>query len=382
MARRRKRRTRKSAQTANAQPKSEVAPHDRLRRRVAIECCRVALDVRTVLEMARALQPTKYWKDDDGVPHWVRMWHYCAKGDFGLSESRLKIMEKVVSDIRDIYNHVFFRLIGGHTFTQQELLDIIRKLPPPVADQLLVANTRENGSPIPNFQTFNFDGLRFLGNLDGVSGLLAFGLLCENTYRPETAREAMCAAVRLLGRCYASTELGIFMGDVWEILKPALLDRLAPGEFETRGMADAWMWMSYDFDRIREVCTKCGVLAANSNAYEDIVRLADCAHLDLIAEAASEAWQDWLIGNRRVVPEPIMLLEGAYREYIELKGHHSGPEPFYPHELLSRLDRSLAQTRPDWEADRSRREAEAQPLLDAFFESLHRKWELGRTGNA
>jgi hypothetical protein len=350
-------------------------PVEQLRRLVTVQCCRIAIDIdsdASVAEFVKSFAEEECFLGDDGVLRAKRIWYLRYNGTVGLSQDCLEILARKVKDIEKFHDHVFWRLIELEELTVDELLDVIKDLPPPIAEQLLLADpNRTDGSLIPDFQTFRFDGLRFLGDIDGVAGLLAFGLLCERAYQPAAARQAMHAAVRLLGRIYASISFLPFMDELWNILKPGLLDRLAPGDFEDRGKQQAWMWMSDSYEQIWEALSKYGVLPAeNHRTFDDIMKLADCAHLNLLANAASVAWQDKIIENPAPLPEPLALLTDAYREYIALREAHTSPELFYPIQLLNRLDRALGRARPRWETDREARKAVSDPLVEAFWESV------------
>lgn len=215
------------------------------------------LDWPDIIDVARALSKVrwdeKHWKNQVS-----RVFYGYGEGEFGMSPQRLARADELVPGTKRLRRHPFWIVIERYeTISGNELLSIIRELPPHLISRLLADPNRTTGAVHPKECVTDDDyyAVQQYGSLDAIAALYTLALLYWRNQREEEAQEAAIAGTRLFLILSSSHNWLYAHGqEIWEFLKTGLLQMLAPSRF------GEWLREISDYEVIEDTCRKLGVI--------------------------------------------------------------------------------------------------------------------------
>jgi len=198
-----------------------------LKRKVTIAHCRSWYGPEIPIWQFAADVDDEVRSDEDGVWHGLRMWQYYAAGKFDIDTRRLELMEKSVPGTIKLYEHAFWILISGRELSHEQLVDIVRKLPPKlVAICLTIPDSNYDFvEPQRGMIEEDFEAVQSLGSLDAVAALLALSRLFQEDHMEamDKASVAVDCATRLLSQLSLDPPYNAYAEEIWKLISQQYL---------------------------------------------------------------------------------------------------------------------------------------------------------------
>lgn len=248
--------------------------------------------------IARKVEKDKCKKKDGGGWEVPRPWYWYAIGSKGPSLFRLMQVERYFLGSMWLYLHDFWRLLRKKPPTGDDLLAIIRRLPPRYLSYLL-----EDPDPVTGETAIKYsltladvEAVQRLGHLDALAALLALYLLAVERHDSNARELAGLCGYRLFFHITSFQPFILDATEIWEIAMPRFFSdqvdtacREYQGRVETskdNPLYRAWVDYYSDCLDVVAACERLGVIGHDQSSRMEILFIAEKIGLSAVSKAA------------------------------------------------------------------------------------------------